>query len=93
MATIMEEDVLIEVTACYLSRLFTEYKDKLLDKDYLYIRLNLVKIRKQIYSSECEDLDFYVMLDKIKNTYHEVKNRLVNTQNNRQEKKAVKRIY
>ncbi|OCL23358.1 hypothetical protein A9G07_06145 [Gilliamella sp. wkB72] len=82
MTTIMHKDVLIEVTAGCLGRLFAEYKDRLSEKDYLDIRLNLVKIRKQIYSSECEDLDFYVMLDKIKDTYDEAEKRLINTPNN-----------
>lgn len=88
MATIMDKDVLIEATAGCLGRLFTKYKNKLSENDYSKIRLNLVKIRKQIYSSECEDLDFYEMLHKIKNTYDEAE-RLVNTLNlnHEQEKK------
>ena len=87
MATIMDKDVLIEATAGCLGRLFTKYKNKLSESDYSEIRLNLVKIRKQIYSSECEDLDFYEMLHKIKNTYDEAEERLVNTLNHEQEKK------
>lgn len=81
MATIMDKDVLIEATAGCLGRLFTKYKDRLSEKDYLEIRLNLIKIREQIYFSEYEDLDFYEMLYRIKNTYDEAEERLVNTPN------------
>lgn len=54
-----------------------EYKDRLLEKDFLEISDHLNKIRQKIYSSEYKDLDFDEMLHKIKNTFDKAEERIV----------------